>query len=359
MKVAFIMPGHGKIPVGGFRIIFIYANMLANHGYDVCLFFSARVKSDKRLIKRLYRLCGYITFALTESWSPKKWFNLHPLVRQKWVTEIEYRFIANFDLYISTTCDVAERVSEFPGVFEKHLKLIQGLETFLHKEDYVKKCWSIPSRRIVIASWLNRIAQNWDLDSAVIYNGVDASEFYISEPFSLRKPKSILFMYHPSNWKGGKFILEVTKVLLDKVPELKLVCFSAYERPADLDNRIEFVKSPNRVELRGLYNRCRFFFSASTYEGWALPPSEAMLCGTVCILSDIPGHREYSQVPSYYSYYFNPNSQIECIETILHAISNEKQSSFFSNAAAEEISKFSWSSAFEKFKCEINRFEKI
>src|SRR6185369_167035 len=40
--------------------------------------------------------------------------------------------------------------------------------------------------------------------------------------------------------------------------------------------------------LRDLYSSCRVFVYASLYEGFGLPPLEAMACGAPVIVSDIP-----------------------------------------------------------------------
>lgn len=45
-------------------------------------------------------------------------------------------------------------------------------------------------------------------------------------------------------------------------------------------------------ELRDLYSGCHVFISPSLYEGFGLPPLEAMACGAPVIASDIASHRE-------------------------------------------------------------------
>ena len=45
-------------------------------------------------------------------------------------------------------------------------------------------------------------------------------------------------------------------------------------------------------DLLSLYRTAHAFVSPSVYEGFGLPPVEAMACGCPCVVSDIPPHRE-------------------------------------------------------------------
>ena len=53
-------------------------------------------------------------------------------------------------------------------------------------------------------------------------------------------------------------------------------------------------------QLLNLYREAHAFVSPSVYEGFGLPPLEAMACGCPCVISDIPSHREICGVaPTY------------------------------------------------------------
>lgn len=67
--------------------------------------------------------------------------------------------------------------------------------------------------------------------------------------------------------------------------------FASSERRA-LKNRVLFTGYLSDEDLRALYSSCRAFVYPSIYEGFGLPPLEAMACGAPVITSDIPAIKE-------------------------------------------------------------------
>lgn len=60
----------------------------------------------------------------------------------------------------------------------------------------------------------------------------------------------------------------------------------------NMDPRIQFLGRRNDRQLVSLYREALFFCSLSFYEGFGLPPLEAMALGCPVLVSDIPAHRE-------------------------------------------------------------------
>jgi len=67
--------------------------------------------------------------------------------------------------------------------------------------------------------------------------------------------------------------------------------FAALER-SPMRQRIILTEYLNDEELRALYSSCRAFVYPSIYEGFGLPPLEAMACGAPVITSRIPALEE-------------------------------------------------------------------
>jgi glycosyltransferase involved in cell wall biosynthesis len=61
---------------------------------------------------------------------------------------------------------------------------------------------------------------------------------------------------------------------------------------ARLCDRVRFIDYAAQADLIRLYQRCAAFVYPSRWEGFGIPPLEAMACGAPVIVSDIPAHRE-------------------------------------------------------------------
>ncbi|MFN2578716.1 MAG: glycosyltransferase family 4 protein, partial [Pyrinomonadaceae bacterium] len=61
---------------------------------------------------------------------------------------------------------------------------------------------------------------------------------------------------------------------------------------AGIGDRLRLIGYVNDDELRALYSSCRAFIYPSLYEGFGLPPLEAMACGAPVIASRIPALEE-------------------------------------------------------------------
>lgn len=67
---------------------------------------------------------------------------------------------------------------------------------------------------------------------------------------------------------------------LEDHPKLQAVC-----RSCNIERRVRSLGLLPKRELRGLYNLARIFVFPSLYEGFGLPPLEAMACGTPVVAS--------------------------------------------------------------------------
>ena len=109
---------------------------------------------------------------------------------------------------------------------------------------------------------------------------------------------------------------------------------------ADLGDRIHFTGYVDDEDLVALYSSCRVFVYPSVYEGFGLPPMEAMACGAPVIAGDIPVLRETLADSALLVEPLDANSLANAIVSVLGDENERLRLSTLSRQRAEQ---FSWS----------------
>ncbi|HWN10797.1 MAG TPA: glycosyltransferase family 1 protein [Pyrinomonadaceae bacterium] len=92
-------------------------------------------------------------------------------------------------------------------------------------------------------------------------------------------------------------------------------------------------------DLRALYASCGAFIYPSLYEGFGLPPLEAMACSGPVIASDIPIFRETLGEAAHF---FDPESSHQLSEAIIQVTMNQDLRQRLMSAGLRQARAFSW-----------------
>jgi glycosyltransferase involved in cell wall biosynthesis len=114
--------------------------------------------------------------------------------------------------------------------------------------------------------------------------------------------------------------------------------FAAIER-SPVRERVLLTDYLYDEELRALYSSCRAFVYPSIYEGFGLPPLEAMACGAPVIASRI---RALEETTGGAALFFDPKSVTELTLNILELLDSEDAQREFANAGQRRAAEFSW-----------------
>ena len=128
MRINFILPGPGNVPVGGFKIVYEYASRLAIRGHRVTVVHQALRRLDRGLHYRYWRMLRYWERRLTRSYRPDKWFRLHPEVDLLWVPMPDSGGVPVGDVVVATSWETAEMVADYPRDRGRKFYLIQHVE---------------------------------------------------------------------------------------------------------------------------------------------------------------------------------------------------------------------------------------
>lgn len=114
--------------------------------------------------------------------------------------------------------------------------------------------------------------------------------------------------------------------------------FAALEK-SPVRNRILLTDYLHDEDLRELYASCRAFVYPSIYEGFGLPPLEAMACGAPVIASRIPTLLETLDEAAHF---FDPQSTSELVDAIIQVTTNHELRQRLISAGLRQAAKFSW-----------------
>lgn len=108
---------------------------------------------------------------------------------------------------------------------------------------------------------------------------------------------------------------------------------------SELDELVRFTGYLSDEDLCALYSSCAVFVYPTLYEGFGLPPLEAMSCGAAVVTSDIPVMRESVGEAAVR---VDPNSVTGLAQAITNVLENPGMREQLSQAGIEQAGRFTW-----------------
>ncbi|HIW36175.1 MAG TPA: glycosyltransferase family 4 protein [Candidatus Treponema faecavium] len=136
----------------------------------------------------------------------------------------------------------------------------------------------------------------------VVYDAVSAYLRKQIEPPPVQR--TILFVGNIKRHKGLAVLIPAFKKLRQNYPDIELLVVGSAENFRSKDEQINtYLQTGNTegirftgyisdTELQTVYASSALLVQPSLYEGFGLPPLEAMYCGTPALISDIPVFKE-------------------------------------------------------------------
>lgn len=287
MKITFVLPGFSRFPVGGFQIVYQYANYLANQGHDVEIVHAMFVETQNQP-KFLTNVKYQVKQTLLQLGLIKSWFKLDKRIKVVYKGITRTTDIRLADKVIATAWETAEFVNELPEKCGEKYYFIQHYEIWGGKER-VDRTWKLPLKKIVIAIWLKNIAIQFNETAVLVPNFVEHENFYVTKKIESRAAV-IAMLYSEHAVKGSKDGFAALKIVKEKHPELQMKIFGVFDEPANLPKDAVYYKNPSRREMReDIYNDASIYVFPSVSEGWGLTATEAMACGVALCSTDNGG----------------------------------------------------------------------
>jgi glycosyltransferase involved in cell wall biosynthesis len=196
----------------------------------------------------------------------------------------------------------------------------------------------------------------------VTYNGVDESWFSTEKGQNPHDKPFILYVGNVKPNKNLTCLIDAFELLIDRVPH-DLVIVGKKKGFITHDNQVmsKAARLGDRVRFTGYVDShvlCRYFAYAdvfvfpSLYEGFGLPPVEAMACGCPVIVSDCAALPE---VCSDAALYCNPYLPEDIADKVLSVLENPDLAEALRRRGEGRARSFSWHSCAEATVEEIVR----
>lgn len=348
MKISFVLPGVSRVPVGGYKMIFEYANRLCKRGHEITLIFHCfsgmnRNQNVPKFIKLVYYYLGAYYFPTWFILDPR----IHKICRHKKLIDSE---IPDGDVICATAIDTAFAVAELPASKGEKIYFIQDYENWNGwTDDEVKKSYCLGMKNIVIAKWLQKIVNESGANSFLIPNGIDFNVFDVDIPISQRRKPVISMLCHKDEHKGSKYGIEALNKLKALYPDLQAVLFGTPARPSNLPGWMQYLQNATQEQLRKVYNQSLIYLCPSIKEGFGLTGAEAMACGAAYVASDYGGVHEYTE-DGRNVLLSKPRDVEGLVRNVVDLLNHESKRIMLAENGYRDIKILDWNKAVERFE---------
>ena len=288
MKIGFVLPMPTTKIVGGYKVIYQYANYIAANGNDVTIFFNSDKGNNSRNLPKL--LVHWMRNIICRV--EPKWFNLSRKVEKKNLYTLDSKYFKDFDVVIATAAETAPFVNSLK--VKKKVYLVQDFEAGwkLSKEQLIDT-YKYNMNIIVVSKWLYKLVKKYSINDPVyIPNGID-SEIFFNKNLK-RKKHSIAMLYHLDHRKGFDIGFKVLKKLKKEYPDLSVRLFGAPPKQKDWPDWISYTRHASQMQVADIMNNSQVFLCTSREEGFGLTGLESLFCGCNLVTTDCGGIKEYA-----------------------------------------------------------------
>ncbi|MDQ0206922.1 glycosyltransferase family 4 protein [Alkalicoccobacillus murimartini] len=189
-----------------------------------------------------------------------------------------------------------------------------------------------------------------DMNVSTIYNGV-AKDWFASEFAEVNEKKPyIVYVGNVKPHKNLRVLLNAFSRVVDQIPHNLVIVGKKegfvsgdnqfLEQSEALGERISFTGYVSDEVLKSYIHHAEVLVFPSLYEGFGLPPLEAMACGTPVLVSTAASIPEVCEEGAVY---FNPHDDRELSERLVMLLQDESMKREMVKRGKEQVQQFTWS----------------
>ena len=277
--------------------------------------------------------------------------------------------IKDFDLYHDPCHSIIKEFKDIPRIVDIHdlaaIKYPEWVNPNYRKQMEKDLEDLLSSNRIIVKSQYikNELVNDFGIDPSiidVIPNALGSSYHVIGEKLGKReklgkliKKDYLLFTGTIEPRKNLETLFKAFRIIRNKY-DLDLIVAGGFgwrfeeiitiPQELGIERNVMFTGYTSEKDLSLLYNYAKLFILPSLYEGFGIPPLEAMACGTPVIASNASAIPE---VVGDAALLFNPHDHEELAHLIDKVLSSEELAANLREKGLERVKLFSWSKTAE------------
>ncbi len=354
LRVNFLV--HNPDLGGGDRVIAIYAKYLQTNGHAVSV---SALKAPKLSLiaraKHFLRTGKDLSTGFTTTHFDNAGVKISVVENKPYLDDHD---VPDGDVLIATFWKTAEWANNMSAAKGAKTYFIQGYEARFPyaPAERVYETYRAPLKKIVISNWLDELMREKFRSAPIakVANSVDAAQFH-APPRQKNKTPCVGFLYSDSTNKGVDVTLKAIELLQQNQPDLKIISFgsSQVSRALPLPKNCDFHHKPAQDKIRDLYAQCDVWMCGSRFEGFHLPPMEAMACRCPVVSTAVGGPEDVIENGVQGHIVPKEDSKALAEKTLAILQSSDADWRRMSDAAYETATRYSWDDAGALFEAAL------
>lgn len=338
--------------MGGFRVVYEYANRLVCRGHHVTIVHPRRLQNyppeNLSLCQHLRRAPRKIRALIS---TPSiSWHAIDNRVDLRFVPTSAPRHLPEANFLFATAWQTVRSVVACHAAKGQKCYLIQGYETWMGPKALVDDTWRADLRKVAVSQYLVEIGRKLGCQNLnYIPSAIDLEVYRLLHPIEIR-PRRVVMLFSTVSVKGATDGISALQIAKSKFPELQVVLFGTDWRQSWIPRWMVYLRDPPQERIiRDLYNNSSIVLSCSLSEGFPASPAEGAACGCAIVSADSGGVREYAE-HGRTALLSAPGNPQRLADNLCVLLRNEELRVRLAHAARARIMDFNWKRSTDLFE---------